>query len=90
MGSVHMILKTDSSIISKVRRYSLNEEKFQLYLKWSASSRALLLRLLIENIQSKMHLACSGGTAEAGRGRGWVGRIGGREGKLKAVWCENS
>jgi hypothetical protein len=27
MGSVHMILKTDSSIISNVGRYSLDEEK---------------------------------------------------------------
>jgi hypothetical protein len=77
-----MILKTDSSIISNLRRYSLDEEKFQLYLRWSASSRALLLRLLFENIQSKMHLACSGGTAEAGGGRGWVGRVGGRENSI--------
>ncbi len=87
MGSVHMILKTNSSIISNVGRYSLDEEKCSLYLSWSASSRALLLRLLFENIQSKMHLACSGGTAEAGggEGAGWTDRWQRSDGELRGV-----
>jgi hypothetical protein len=45
--------------------------------RWSASSRALLLRLLFENIQSKMHLACSEGTAELAGGGGGGKGVGG-------------
>jgi hypothetical protein len=55
------------------------KKKFQLYWRWSASSRALpvLIRLLFENIPSKMHLARWGGKAEAGgggEGVGWTDR----------------
>ena len=49
--------------------------------RWSASSRALHLRILFENIHSKMHLACSGGTAEAGGGGGGGGG-GGLDGQV--------